>query len=96
MHIIFRSPTNHKDLCVAKINSAETDSAANQLILYGSFKGRPALFRIPNPGLMAETLYNYGSSNRCLDYTAEFADGPAEQIIIDFCPYCGANQESEE
>lgn len=84
MHIIFRSPTDSKNLCVAKIDSAEMDSAANQLILYGSFKGRPALFRIPNPGLMAGNLYNYGRSNRCLDYTAEFTDGPAGQITIDF------------
>lgn len=84
MHIIFRSPTNHKDLCVAKINSAETDSAANQLTLYGSFKGRPALFRIPNPGLMAENLYNTGRTNRCLDYTAKITTETNKQITIDF------------
>ena len=66
MRIIFKNPSNPKNLCVAKINSVETDLASNLLRLYGSFRGCPALFRIPTASIrMADALYRRQHQSYC-------------------------------
>lgn len=84
MRIIFNSPSNPKNLCVAKIDSVEADNATNQLMLYGSFKGRPALFRITTPARMMEVLYHIGKLTLCNEYTAKITTDTATQLVIDF------------
>lgn len=88
MHITFRSPTNLRNLCVAKIDSAETNDSAKLLMLYGSFKGRPALFRIPihlsNVIDMADLLCDSSGLFLYNEYTAKITTETNEQITIDF------------
>lgn len=89
MRIIFLSPTSPtKSLCVAVINSAETDNNSKCLKLYGSFKNRPALFRIPMQVSVSEryidSLYNNGQLNLCSKYTTRIVDETTELLIVDF------------
>lgn len=85
MRILFRDPTNPKDLCVAKIDSAETDLASNLLRLYGSFRGCPALFRIPTASIrMADALYSICRLNLISDYAAKITDDNTNLIVVDF------------
>lgn len=89
MRILFRDATNPADLCVAKIDSAETDLASNLLRLHGSFRGCPALFRIPTAhtngaACMADVLYNFSRLNLISDYAAKITDDNTRLIVVDF------------
>ena len=87
MRILFKDTSRTTaQLCVAKIDSGEYDAASKKLLLYGSFRGRPALFIVPEKDTQdLESLFNKGTLDLVLfvHYYTQIKE-TANSYTIDF------------